>query len=290
MTVKELRITKAGLKKFLILNIATLIIAVGVYFFKYPNHFSTGGVSGITVVLGHFFPHLALSTINWILNLSLLAVGLIFLGKDFGLTTAYTTVFLSAVLNVFEKVYPMDRPLTDQPFLELIFAVLLPSIGAALLFNINSSTGGTDIIAMIVKKYSSINIGNALFLADSLIAVSTFFAFGPTTGLFSVLGLSMKSVVVNYIMENINMCKSFTIITDKAAPICDFIKIDLHRGATTYSAEGMYHHTDKTVVMTAVSRPQGIRLQKLIRETDPHAFVMITNTSEIIGKGFRGGI
>ncbi len=283
-------ITKGGLKNFAILNLATLLTAMGVYFFKYPNHFSTGGVSGITVVLGHYLPNLSLGAINWVINIALLILGIFTLGREFGLTTGYVTIILSTLLDLFEKLFPMERPLTDQPFLELIFGVLLPAIGSAMLFNINASTGGTDIVAMILKKYSSINIGNALFAVDSLIAVSTFFAFGPETGLFSVFGLGIKSIIVNYVMEGMNMYKSFTIITDQALPILDFIKVDLHRGATFHQAQGMFNHTNKTVIITAVSRPQGIRLQKLIQTVDPHAFVMITNTSEIIGKGFRGGI
>ena len=281
---------KSRMKIFLILNLATLLTAVGVYFFKYPNHFSTGGVSGITVVLGYYLPNLSLGAINWSINLVLLALGMLCIGREFGLTTAYVTVALSAMLDLFEGFFPLNQPLTEQPFLELIFGVLLPAIGSALLFHENASTGGTDIIAMILKKYSSINIGSALFLVDALIACSTFFAFGAETGLFSVFGLGIKSIIVNYVMENMNLSKSFTIITDKAERIIEFIKIDLHRGATIHSAQGMFNHTNKTVIMTAVSRAQGIRLQKRIKEEDPHAFVMITNTSEIIGKGFRGGI
>lgn len=279
-----------SMKSFLILNFATLLTAIGVYFFKYPNHFSTGGVSGITVVLGYYLPNLSLGAINWIINLALLALGLLCIGKEFGLTTAYVTVALSAMLDLFEGVFPLHQPLTEQPFLELIFGVLLPAIGSALLFHENASTGGTDIIAMILKKYSSINIGSALFLADALIACSTFLAFGAQTGLFSILGLGIKSIIVNYVMENMNLNKSFTIITDEADEIIRFIKIDLHRGATILSAQGMFNRTDKTVIMTAVSRAQGIRLQKHIKEVSPHAFVLITNTSEVIGKGFHGGI
>ena len=164
---------KSRMKTFLILNLATLLTAVGVYFFKYPNHFSTGGVSGITVVLGYYLPNLSLGAINWSINLALLALGLLCIGREFGLTTAYVTVALSAMLDLFEGFFPLNQPLTEQPFLELIFGVLLPAIGSALLFHENASTGGTDIIAMILKKYSSINIGSALFLVDALIACST---------------------------------------------------------------------------------------------------------------------
>ena len=117
----------------------------------------------------------------------------------------------------------------------------------------------------------------------------TFVAFGPTTGLFSMVGLVVRSFAVDFFLEDMNTYKSFTIITDKPEQIYNFITITLHRGATVYHAEGLYEHTDKTVILTAQNKKQGIRLQEAIKQADPHAFVLITNTSEVIGKGFRGG-
>ena len=186
--------SRENLKTFLIWNVGAFITAVGAYFFKYPNHFSFGGVSGITVVLGHYFPELSLGGINWVLNLALLVLGAVMLGKSFGVSTAYVTVSMSAFLSLFEVLFPMSQPLTDQPLLELIFGVLLPSVGAAVLFNVGASTGGTDIIAMILKKYTSADIGSALFLADFFIAAAAFPAFGATTGLFPALTLGCGAV------------------------------------------------------------------------------------------------
>ena len=162
-------------------------------------------------------------------------------------------------------------------------------MGPSFAITASASTGGTDIIAMILKKYTSADIGSALFLADFFIAAAAFPAFGATTGLFSLLGLGTKSLTVNFVMENMNLSKSFTIITDNPDPICRFIVEDLNRSASTYRAEGIYTHQDHTVIMTTMGRQQGSRLQRVIREADPHAFVVITNTSQVIGKGFRGG-
>lgn len=277
-------------KEFFILNLGTLLTAVGCHFFKFPNNFSTGGVTGISIVLAHYFPNWSNGTIVSVINIALLVVGLLLLGKDFGFKTAYVTVALSAMLKGFEVLWPLTEPLTDQPLMELIFGVFLPAWGSAMLFNIDSSTGGTDIIAMVVKKYSHMQIGKALMGVDFIITALTFVAFGPTTGLFSMLGLFVRSYAVDMILEGMNTYKSFTIITDHAKQICDYIKDDLHRGATVYHAEGMFQHTDKTVIITAMRRQEGIKLQAVIKKADPHAFVLISNTSEIIGKGFRGGI
>ena len=279
--------TKQWLNDFFILNAGTLLTAVGSYFFKFPNNFSTGGVTGISVVMTHYFPGLSNGTIVSVINIALLIVGLLLLG--FGFKTFYVTVAFSAMLKILEVIWPMTQPLTDQPFMELLLGVFLPAWGSALLFNIGSSTGGTDIIAMIVKKYFKCHIGRALLIVDFFITLLTFVAFGPETGLFSMVGLFIRSFAVDLFLENMNTYKYFTIITDKPQEIYSYITDVLHRGATVYQAEGLYKHTEKTVIMTAQGKKQALHLQDVIRQKDPHAFVLVTNTSEIIGKGFRGG-
>lgn len=281
--------TKQWLNDFFILNAGTLLTAVGSYFFKFPNNFSTGGVTGISVVLTHYFPGLSNGTIVSVINIALLIVGLLLLGKGFGFKTFYVTVAFSAMLKILEVIWPMTQPLTDQPFMELLLGVFLPAWGSALLFNIGSSTGGTDIIAMIVKKYFKCHIGRALLIVDFFITLLTFVAFGPEKGLFSMVGLFIRSFAVDLFLENMNTYKYFTIITDKPQEIYSYITDVLHRGATVYQAEGLYKHTEKTVIMTAQGKKQALHLQDVIRQKDPHAFVLVTNTSEIIGKGFRGG-
>ena len=281
--------TKQWLNDFFILNAGTLLTAVGSYFFKFPNNFSTGGVTGISVVLTHYFPGLSNGTIVSVINIALLIVGLLLLGKGFGFKTFYVTVAFSAMLKILEVIWPMTQPLTDQPFMELLLGVFLPAWGSALLFNIGSSTGGTDIIAMIVKKYFKCHIGRALLIVDFFITLLTFVAFGPETGLFSMVGLFIRSFSVDLFLENMNTYKYFTIITDKPQEIYSYITDVLHRGATVYQAEGLYKHTEKTVIMTAQGKKQALHLRDVIRQKDPHAFVLVTNTSEIIGKGFRGG-
>ncbi len=280
---------KQWMREFGLLNLGTFLTAIGSYFFKFPNNFSTGGVTGLSVVLTHYFPNLSNGTIVSVINIALMVVGLILLGKEFGFKTFYVTIAFSAMLKLFETVTPLTQPLTDQPFMELLFGVFLPAWGSAMLFNIGSSTGGTDIIAMVVKKYFKCHIGKALLVVDFFITVMTFVAFGPTTGLFSILGLVMRSFAVDFFLEEMNTYKSFTIITDHAEEIYQYITQVLHRGATIYHAEGVFEHSNKTIILTAQSKQQGIKLQELIKKTDPHAFVLISNTSEIIGKGFRGG-
>lgn len=275
------------LKEYGILTLATVILDFGVYVFKFPNNFSFGGVTGVAVILGkigHFTP----STYNFIINMVLIVFGFLFLGREFGIKTVYVSVLNSMLLSLAERVFPMDGPLTDQPVLELIFAIILPAVSAAIFFNMGASGGGTDIVAMIVKKYTHFNIGTALFLVDLCITICACFVFDVKTGLFSFTGLMAKSLVIDGVIENINLCKYFTIICEDPEPICNFITEELHRSATIYKAEGAYEHHEKTIILSVMKRSQAVELRNYVHKTQPHAFIMITNSSEIIGKGFRG--
>lgn len=274
------------IKEYAIITMGLLFVASGVYFFKMPNNFSTGGVSGISILLSHGIP-MSKATLMAIINMILLVIGFIFLGTSFGIRTLYGSLVLSGTVKLLDIVVPLDAPMTNQPVLELFFAVILPAIGAAFLFNYSASSGGTDIIALILKKYTSLDIGKALFVADGLIAISSGILFGIETGLFSVLGLLAKAVIVDNVVESINISKCFTIITDKPDPISDFIHNNINRGVTQHECMGTYDNKRKAVLTSVVNRPQAKQLRDFIQETDKQAFVIITNTSNIIGKGFR---
>ncbi|MHC1723382.1 MAG: YitT family protein [Aminipila sp.] len=268
------------------ITLGLFLVATGVYFFKMPNNFSTGGVSGISILLAAVLP-MSKATLMAIINMILLVVGFIFLGTSFGVRTLYGSVVLSFFVKFFEDIVPLSKPMTDQPLMELVFAVILPAVGSAILFNFSASSGGTDIIAMILKKYTALDIGKALFCTDALIAITSGIMFGVTTGLFSVLGLLSKAVVVDNVMEGINISKFFTIITDNPDEISDFIHKDLKRGVTKHSCIGTYDNKEKFVLMSVVNRAQAKQLKDFINLNDKHAFVIITNSSNILGKGFR---
>ena len=221
-------------QRYVLLTAGILVTAIGVYFFKFPNNFSTGGVSGLSLILGRLLPSPVLtpSTLVLIINALLLLVGFIFLGRSFAFSTVYCSMLLSLSLTGMELLWPLSGPLTDQPFLELCFAVLLPAFGSAVLFHLDASSGGTDIIAMIVRKYTNMNIGTALIIADALITLAAFFCFGVKAGLFSVLGLLLKSTLIDFVTDSFRTKKCFQIITANPQPIIDFITVTLHRGAT----------------------------------------------------------
>ena len=277
---------KQFLTEYALLTLGTALVAMGTYFFKFPNHFSTGGVTGIAVILSSIFPSISSSLFASVINVAFLLLGFGVLNRGFGVRTVYCSLLFSGMLAGLEWLVPLSGPLTDEKLLELFFGVILPALGSAILFNTQGSTGGTDILAMILKKFTSLDIGMALLYVDVLIAGSTLILIDIETGLFSLLGLVLKSVLVDSVIESLNRKKSFILVTSCPEEVCDFITHTLHRSATFWRGEGAYSHQGKWVVLTALSRAQAVALRRHLKAIDPHAFMLITNSSEIFGKGF----
>ena len=285
-----------SLKKFLQINLGILMIAAGIYFFKAPNGFATGGVSGIAIVLAKlpFSATLGLtqSIYMLVINVVLLILGVLLLGKKCGFLTIYCSLMLSLENLIFETFIPIEMisgqaTLSAYPLLELIYAVLLTGIGSAILFRNKASSGGTDIVALILKKHSQLNVSQALLATDFLIALSTFLVYdNVSVGLYAMLGLFSKIFIIDDILDSMNLCKAFTIITTKPQEISTFILNDMKHGATMYKGEGLYTHEQREIIMTVCKRSEAIRLRRKVKSIDPDAFVIITKTSEIFGKGF----
>lgn len=274
-------------KEYALLTLASVLMIISTWLFKYPNNFTFGGITGLSIVLSRIF-EVPASTLNLVMNAVLLVIGVVVLGKGFAGKTFYVTILSTVGLSALDKIYPITTPLTNEPVIELLFAVAIPAVASAILFNMDASSGGTDIVAMLLKKYTTMEIGTAIFAVDIIITLSAFVAFDFATGLYSVTGLMAKTLIMDGAIENMNLCKYFTIITTNPKPICDFIHHELHRSATIYKAEGAYSHTEKNIVLVVLKRSQAVRLRRFIKEVEPTAFMMITNSSEIIGKGFRG--
>ena len=231
------------------ITLSTFIMAVGVYFFKFPDNFCFGGF--------------------------------IFLGKSFALKTTYASMLLSVLLVFFEKWMPLTKPLSNEPMLDLIFAIALPAIASALLFNIGASSGGTDVIAMLLKKYTNIkDIGIALFATDLAMILVACFVFDLKTALYSFVGLAVKSFMIDDIITTINLRKSITIV-------CSFITAKLNRSATITEGVGAYTNGKKYIIFTSLSRTQAVELRNFIHDQDLQAFMSVSSTSEVFGKGFH---
>lgn len=291
MQITQFRPTRAqvidGAKFFGWLNCGLFLTALGIQLFKTPNHFAFGGTSGLSIILASLFPSLDVGSFMWIINAVLVVLGFAFLGvKSMG-WTIYSSFSLSFFVSLCERLWPLDHPLTNDVFLELCFAVILPAIGSAIVFNIGASTGGTDIVAMILHKHTSLEIGRALMVSDLAIVLVAAYLFGPATGLYCILGMILKSTVVDSAIESLNLRKVCTVISSHPEQVKEFILKDLHRSATEQQAFGAYTHESEQVLMTVLTRHEAARLRNYIRVIDPKAFITIVNSSEIVGKGFR---
>lgn len=273
---------------FLTLNLGLFLTAIGIEVFKAPNHFALGGTSGLSIILSTLFPKFPVSAFMWLINLALVLLGLAFLDRRTMGWTVFSSFALSFYVSILERLIPLSAPLTNDTLLELIFAVGLPAVGSAIVFNIGASTGGTDILAMILKKYSSLQIGKALLLVDAAIVATAAALYGPRTGLYCILGLISKSFVVDSFIENVNTQKVCTVICSRPNDVVGFLVSELHRTATVREERGAFTGRPETVLVTVLSRREATRLRIYLRETDPHAFMTMVNSSEIVGRGFRG--
>ena len=287
-TIKEIKNPLLRtLAEYGLITVSIWIMVIGIYFLKFPNHFAFGGTSGLSILLADLFPKINVGGFMWIINLALVVLGFIFLGVKCMGWTIYSSFALSFFVSVCEWLYPSNLSMSGDAMLDLVFAVFLPALGAAIVFDIGASTGGTDIVALILAKYTSMEIGKALMVSDILIVLAAAWRFGMGTGLYCILGLMGKSFVVDGAIENIRLRKVCTIMTANPQPILDFIIKDMNRSATVEKAYGAYTHHELSVLVTVLTRRQALQLRNFLREHDPKSFITIVNSSEIIGKGFR---
>ena len=276
---------KGDVKDLFLITAGCAALVAGNYFFKFPNQFVFGGVTGLSVLIAKLTPF-SVGTINLAVNAVFLLLGFLMLGRKFGARTVYATTLMTVSFSVLEIIYPMKAPFTDQLMLEFSIAILLTAFGSAVLFHCEASSGGTDIVAMILKKYTGNDIGWMLLLSDVVIVLAAFFVFDIQTALFSSLGLLIKSLLIDTSVSQLNRSRLVNIICDQPALICDFIISDIHRDATYYEAKGVYSQKKKFIIICVLKPKQEIRLRRFIRDNDPCAFILVSDSSLIFGKGF----
>ena len=287
--VARKRSSEPGFAKFfLLLNLGLVLTAISIVVFKAPNHFAFGGTSGVSLILNTLVPQLPVSVFMWILNVVLVILGLVFLKPKVVGWSVYASLALSAYTSLVEFVYPSGVSPTGDMWLDLCLAVILPAVGSAIVFDIGASTGGTDIIALILKERTSLKIGKALLVVDISIVVVAAFLYGPRVGLYCVLGLFAKTMVMDSAIESLHLRKVCTIISACPEKIEEFIVRELDRTATITLGYGAYSGRRVVILMSVLSRREAVRLRQYVREVDPGAFMTIVSSSEIIGRGFRG--
>lgn len=268
-------------KEFIIITLATIIVAAAVFFFLIPSHVSVGSISGLAIVLGNFVP-LNISVITLILNTLLLILGFLFIGREFGAKTVYTSFLLPVVLGIFEMMFPNNQSITNDAFLDVLCYIFVVSIGLALLFNRNASSGGLDIVAKFLNKYLRMDLGKAMSLAGMCVALSSALVYDKKIVVLSVLGTYLNGIALDHFIFGFNIKKRVCIISQREEEIRNFILHHLHSGATIYEAIGAYDEKPRKEIITIVDKNEYATLMTYVLKTDKNAFVTVYTVNEII--------
>ena len=271
------------IKEYVIITLGTLIVSMAVYFFLLPSNVVVGSLSGLVMVLATFIP-LKISVMTFILNAVLLVVGFLFIGKEFGAKTVYTSLLMPIFLYVFELVFPNNKLLTNDVVLDTICYILVVSVGLALLFNANASSGGLDIVAKLLNKYLHIEIGKAMTLAGMCTAISSIFVYDTKTLVLSILGTYANGIVLDHFIDGFNRRKRICILTEQYKELQDFIVHELHRGVTLYPAIGGYNNEEKIELVTILTRNEYAEVLNYLHSVDENAFVTVSTVNEVIGQ------
>ena len=266
-----------------VITFATFIVAVAVFFFMMPNNLAIASIAGLAVVLQNFIP-LSVATISLIFNVGLLIIGFIFVGREFGGKTVYTSVILPIFVGIFEKLFPKYNGLTGDAFLDMICYIFIVSIGLSLLFNHNASSGGLDIIVKILNKYLHIDKGKAMSIAGMLVSLSAIFAYDTKTVVLSVLGTYLNGIILDYFLFGTNIKKKVCILSRKNEEIKKYILKNMHSGATLYKVIGAYNNEEHEEVVAIVNKREYGVLMQFIRRTAPDAFVTVSTINEVMYK------
>ena len=274
---------KISFKELMVLLVGMFFASAAIYFIMMPSKFVVGSLSGLVLVLANFIP-LKVSTITFILNAILLILGFVLIGKDFGAKTIITSLLLPAYLAIFEVVAPQPPELTNNVVVNLLCFILCLSFGQTLLFNINASSGGLDIVAKILNKYLHFEIGRSLMIAGFVIAATSIFVYDRNTLIISLLGTYIDGVVLDQFLDGSHIRKKVSIISPEYMQIRDFIVEKLNRGVTLYNALGGWDNSEKIELVTILQNNEYASLLEFVNKTDPSAFITVSTVGEVIGQ------
>ena len=268
------------IKEFSVITVGTAIVAAAVYFFMLPSHVSVGSGAALAMVLSNFIP-LSVSTITLIINVGLLAIGFLLIGPAFGAKTVYCTILLPLMLGLLEVVFPNFQSITQDPLLDVLCYILVVSVGQAILFSCNASSGGLDIVAKILNKYFHMDLGKALSYSGMAVALSSALCYDSKTVVLSLLGTYFGGMLVDNFIFGLNIKRRVCVISKNLDDIVDFVLHTLHSGATLYESIGAYDKSPKMEMITIVDKGEYRQLMDYIRKVDPKAFVTVYSVSDM---------
>lgn len=275
-----MRITKSSLNDFLMITLGTAICSAGVYFMLIPSHLSIGSISGLAIILSNIIP-LPISLITFILNVGLLLVGFLLIGRDFGAKTVYTSVLLPVLLAIFERLFPTTYSLTGDIFSDMICYLFIVSVGQAILFTRNASSGGLDIVGKLLNKFFRMELGKAVALAGMCVAVSSVFLYDMKTVALSVLGTYLGGLVLDHFIFGFDQKRRVCILSKNMEQVREYIIHTMHSGATIYEAIGAYDHVPHKEIVVIVNKAEYVQLMAYLEKTDPAAFITVYAVSSV---------
>ena len=279
---------KGSFKQYVMISLGVVMIAVSIHFFLLP-HLSLGGATGMALIISKLisnFVELPVSYLIVIVNIFLFALGFLVIGNSFGIKTIIATLSLSGLLLIFGKFIPITEPLINDTFLRLIIAVMLYAIGVGLVLNNYASTGGSDIIALILQKYIGLDLGIGCLLTDFVITLSTGFLYGANTAFYSLVGVIINGLLIDKTINGLNSSRYCIINTKCPEKVCDFL-LSMGRSANIYSVVGAYKKNTQSVVHTVLSRRDFVKLKEFLSKNDESSFMVVTNAHSVFGYHWR---
>lgn len=276
---------KNVIKEYLIITIGLILVAFSIEYFYAPNNLAAGGITGLGIVINHFIPALTPSVFFFWVNILLFVAAFFLVGGDFGIKTLYGTYGLTFIMWIMEN-FMNPVALTDDLMLNVVFGSITTSLGLAIAFNANASTGGTDILAKILNKFSSFNIGLSLALIDLAVTLSGAIVFGLDSGFYAFLCVLLNGILIDRFIAAFNRTKQITVISNKNSEISKFIMEDLKRGCTYFKGAGVYSKEEKDILYAILKQKELAKLKEFIDNIDKEAFITVGQVDEVRGNGF----
>lgn len=273
------------LKEYGIITLGVIMVIFSFEFFFFPNNIACGGVSGLALVINNMLG-IETGIIMVVCNVILFILAFMFIGGNFGVKSMYAAFSLSIALSIIEKNY-VPIALTDNLVLATIFGSALLALGSAIMLTQDATTGGTSITAKLLNKYCNIDFGKGLLICDSIVIILAIYAFGVELGLAGLLSVYLTGTLIDKFIYGLNVSKQVMIFTNKETEVVEHIKNEIHRGCTIFYGKGGYSGKENCMILTILNRSQFLHLKQFIKENDPNAFITISETSEVLGEGFK---
>ena len=273
-------LNRKAIKEYTLITVGTAIIAAAVYFFMIPGKLTPGSASAVALLLSNVIP-LPISVITLGLNASLLVIGFLLIGPEFGAKTVYTSLLMPLVMRIYEVAVPNMVSINQDPLLDMLCYVLVVSIGLAIVFNCNASSGGLDIVAKIMNKYLRMDMGKAMAASGMAVCVAALLVYDLKTVIISIIGTYFSGIVVDYFIFGMNIKRRVCILSSRHEEVLNFILHELHSGASLYQAMGAYDRAQRTEIVTIVDKQEYARLMDYIHRNDPKAFVTVYSVNEV---------